>query len=104
MSQDLINKIVGEITERAEYTSGYLVSDSDIEKAVKEALGDDDSCIFKVFADFTIDSTGRLYLDGQHIGWLRKECGSSTLLDVANKLGTPVPPLIEDFKTLEECS
>lgn len=62
----------------------------------------DDSHLFKVYADFTIDSSGRLWMDGHHIGWLRKEAGTSVLRDTADKLGTALPSLIEDFKPMEE--
>lgn len=46
---------------------------------------------------FVVDLYGRLFMDGTHIGWLRREAGRETLENVSSKLGIQLPSLLDDF-------
>ena len=50
---------------------------------------------------FIIDVTGRIYMDGHHVGWMRREAGPTLLQVMARNMGASLPAVLDDFKKVE---
>jgi hypothetical protein len=49
-----------------------------------------------------IDNSGRMMLDGFHVGWVRKEAGLERIQELCLELNVPHIPMLSDMASLQE--
>ena len=104
MSRDKILNSVSRRISRESQTITY-VDESDVIDAVERALDDYESehgLLGDGDTDVIIDIYGRIYHDGNFVGWLRKDAGIQVIREFASHINAQMPVLIDDFMKIKE--